>query len=209
MQIVILGASNTGISLAKRLSKNNDIVLVDENASDIVLRNELDVVAVDGIIIDLGVLEEAGLRNADIVCALSSNENSNLMASQIAKKKFGVDKVVTCVYDTEQYDIFEELGIIPISATDLTVDAFCREILEDPMSEFGSVGICTHNLFGREFKFKMFSVAPNFIGYKLKALTDSEGGIIISLIRDGEFIQYSPDIKIEEGDRIAVAVSMD
>nr|HPM75070.1 NAD-binding protein [Saccharofermentans sp.] len=121
MQVVILGASSVGILLAKRLMDANDVILVDVNASYEADKAGLDIACVDGVIIDLSVLSEAGLNDCDVVCALSMNENLNLMASQIAKMNFNVKKVISCVFDNDEYRIFEELGVVPISQTELTV----------------------------------------------------------------------------------------
>lgn len=209
MQIVILGASNVGVSLAKRLSKHNDVVLVDVDASAIVAKRNINVVCVDGVIIDMSVLAEAGLKDCDVVCALSSNENMNLMASQIAKKKFNVKKVISCVYDNEEYRMFEELGVVPISQTELTVEQFSKEINDTFTAEKGLVSETSCSMFGRNYRLKLFEPGKEFIGTRVKQINDSDGGFIFGLMRNGDIVKANPEDKIENGDRLITCIPLD
>ncbi|HPJ81869.1 MAG TPA: NAD-binding protein [Saccharofermentans sp.] len=206
MQVVILGASSVGILLAKRLMDANDVILVDVNASYEADKAGLDIACVDGVIIDLSVLSEAGLNDCDVVCALSMNENLNLMASQIAKMNFNVKKVISSVFDNDEYRIFEELGVVPISQTELTVDQITREINDSFSGEKGLVEETECNLVGLGFKMKLFDVDKKFIGSRIKSMHETEGGFIFSILRDGQIIQAFPDMKIEEGDRLIACV---
>lgn len=205
MQIVVLGTSTNAIILASRLCKKHDVVLIDVNAKEIAAYHQLDVVAIDGVIMDTNVLDEAGIANADVVCALSNNENTNLVAAQVAKKKYGVKKVITCIYDTDDYGIYEDAGVYPISATDLTVDAFIQNIMDDKSLTTGQLGVAQAYLFGNNYKFKLFRIDKNLAGTKLKKLLDTEGGVILGIIRDGVLTQYNPELKVQEFDKVLIA----
>ena len=85
MQIVVLGTSTNAIILAGRLCKTHDVILVDVDASEKAAYHKLDVQSVDGVIIDTVILEEAGVRDADVVCALSDKENTNLVVEMFVK----------------------------------------------------------------------------------------------------------------------------
>ena len=79
MQIIVLGASRAGLALVRRLLElDHDVVLVDPDASDVAKKRGVDVVCVNGVIIDIDVLKEAGVEMADAVCAVSEFENQNL-----------------------------------------------------------------------------------------------------------------------------------
>lgn len=205
MQIVILGTSTDAMLLASRLCKKHDVILIDVDAKEKAAYRNLDVVAIDGVIIDTAVLDEAGIANADIVCALSSSENTNLVAAQIAKKLYGVERVIACIYDTEDYGIYEDAGVTPISATDLTVDAFIQNIMGDSKLTTGQLGVTQAHLFGNNYKFKLYKVDNKLAGSKIKTLLDSEGGTVLGLIRDSELIQYDPNIRVQEFDKVLVA----
>lgn len=205
MQIVVLGTSTDAILLASRLCDKHDVVLIDVNANEKAAYYNLDVVAVDGRIIDTSILDEAGIGGADVVCALSSDENTNLVAAQIAKKRYGVDKVITCIYDTDDYGIFEDAGVYPVSATDLTVDAFIQIIMNDTTLTQGQLGVAQASLFGNNYKFKLFRIDKELAGTKLKKLLDTEGGVILGLIREGVLTQYDPNLKVLEFDKVLIA----
>lgn len=204
MQVLILGTSTKSLLLAERLSAKHDVVILDTNATDFVRVNKLDVEAVDGLFIDIDKLEEAGIKNADAVCSISDSENLNLVAAQIARKKYSVDCVIACVYDTEEYGIFEGMDIIPISATDLTVDSFVRTLHNYKATDKGASGVFISSIFDKETKLKLFKVGDELVGAKLKDVSDAEGGVIAGIIRNNDLIQYSPDFKLEFGDRIYV-----
>lgn len=205
MQIVVLGTSTNAIILAGRLCKNHDVILVDVDANEKAAYHKLDVQPVDGVIIDTSILEEAGVRDSDVVCALSDKENTNLVAAQIARNIFGVQKVIACTYDTEEFQMFENVGVYPISATDLTVDAFINAIHESNEEPENRIGVSIVNLFGDNFKFKMFKVEEELDGVKLKNIADTEGGIIVGVMRDGLLHNYDPNFKVVLRDKVIVA----
>jgi trk system potassium uptake protein TrkA len=67
--------------------------------------------------IDLDVLTQAGADKADALCALSNSDNTNIMASQIAREVFHVPRVITRIYDPERQDTFRELGLETVCPT--------------------------------------------------------------------------------------------
>lgn len=204
MQVLILGVSTKSMLLAKRLCEKNDVILVDENASEFARINKLDVVTINGMMIDTVKLEEAGIETADVVCALSDSENLNLVSAQIARNKYNVNCVIACVYDTEEYNIFEGMDIIPISATDLTVDSFVRTIYNHNSSDRGADGVFITSVFDKETKIKLFKINGELEGAKLKDISDADGGVIAGVVRNNDLIQYNPDFKVEYGDKIYV-----
>ena len=205
MQIVVLGTSTDAIILAERLSRTHDVVLVDVDATEKASYYKLNVQPVDGVIIDTSVLDEAGVDGADVVCALSSSENTNLVAAQICKNRYGVKKVIACTYDTEEFEMFRDVGLHPISATDLTVDAFIKAIHDKEPEGENSMGAQYVTLFGDEFKFKMFRVDESLEGAKLKSVSDTDGGVILGVLRDGVLSNYDPGFKLELNDKIIVS----
>lgn len=205
MQIVVLGTSTDAIILAGRLSRTYEVVLVGPDASDQAEYHKLDVTPIDGVIIDVAVFEEAGVANADVVCALSDSENTNLVAAQIAKNKFGVKKVIACTYDTEEFEMFQDVGVSPISATDLTVDAFIKEIHERDEKPENQLGVSYVNLFGDSYKFKQFKIDENLAGTKLKNIVDTEGGLILGVLREGVLHNFDPSFKVALNDKILLA----
>lgn len=205
MQIMILGASRAGVALMKRLiEKGHTCVLVDPDAQDVEKTLSLGVLTVNGVIIDTDVLKEADISSMDMVCAMSDSENMNLMASQIARDLFSVKNVITRVFSTEDYHLFDSVGFLSISSTVLTVDAFLRAIDEHVERE-EYVGQVTTNIFNNNVQFTLLDLSADFEGAKIRDVEDSEGRHIFGIVRHDTLITALPSMKLEKGDRLVVA----
>lgn len=205
MQIMILGASRAGVALMKRLSeKGHTCVLVDPKAHEVEQSLNLGILTIDGVIIDMDVLKEADMGSMDIVCAMSDSENMNLMASQIASDIFHVKHVITRVFSTEDFHLFDNSGFLSVSSTVLTVDAFLRAIDEHAEKE-EYVGQVSTNLFGNNVLFTLIDVTKELEGAKIRDVEDSEGRHIFGIVRHDTLITSLPNMKLEKGDKLVVA----
>ncbi|MBN1891546.1 MAG: TrkA family potassium uptake protein [Clostridiales bacterium] len=204
MQIIVLGASRAGLALVKRLiEKDHDVVLVDPDASTAVEKYKLNVVYVDGVIIDLDVLREAGIEMADAICAVSENENQNLMASQIAREMFDIKRVITRVFDTDDYRLFDGGGFVTISSPELTVEAFIRELGELVAEK--KVGFCEQNVLGHAISFNLIEPSEDLVGSKIRDLEDTDGRHVFGVIRHERLQLAVPGMRVEKGDKLILA----
>lgn len=205
MQIMILGASRSGISLIKRLiEKGHTCVLVDPKAQEIEQQFNLGILTINGIIIDIDVLKEADIGSMDIVCAMSESENQNLMASEIARDYFSVKNVYTRVFASEDYHLFDDAGFMSISSTVLTSDAFLRAI-DGRMKKEEYVGQCMANVFGNSVAFTILDLEDAFVGARVRDIEDTEGRHIFGILRHDDFITTLPNMKLEKGDKLILA----
>ena len=205
MQIMILGASRSGISLMKRLiEKGHTCVLVDPKAQEIEQQFNLGILTINGIIIDIDVLKEADIASMDMVCAMSESENQNLMASQIARDVFHVSKVFTRVFASEDYHLFDDAGFLSISSTVLTADAFMRAI-DGRIKKEDYVGQCMANIFGNSVAFTILDIDDSFVGAKVRDVEDTEGRHIFAVVRHDQFLTTLPNMKLEKGDKLVLA----
>ena len=205
MQIMILGASRSSISLMKRLiEKGHTCVLVDPKAQEIEQQFNLGILTINGIIIDIDVLKEADIASMDMVCAMSDSENQNLMASQIARDVFNVSKVFTRVFASEDYHLFDDAGFLSISSTVLTADAFMRAI-DGRIKKEDYVGQCMANIFGNSVAFTILDIDDSFVGAKVRDVEDTEGRHIFAVVRHDQFITTLPNMKLEKGDKLVLA----
>jgi trk system potassium uptake protein TrkA len=83
---------------------------------------------------DQEVLKRAGIERADAFLAATQGDNRNIMASEIAKHLFGVQRVVTRIYDPLRADTFAALGLQAISPTLIGANAFYEELTGEPAS---------------------------------------------------------------------------
>lgn len=204
MQVIVLGASRAGLTLVRRLTAaDHDVVLVDPNAQMVAEGKRISVVTVDGVIIDVDVLKEAGIETADAVCALSESENQNLMASQIAREMFQVKHVITRIFDTHGLHIFDTVGFVTISSPELTVDAFMRE-LEDRELE-SQMDFNMHHIMGESVQFTLLAADSELCGCKIREIEDTDARHVFGIMRNNHMILALPNMKIEKGDKLLLA----
>ncbi|MDA0911865.1 MAG: Trk system potassium transporter TrkA [Proteobacteria bacterium] len=91
MKIIILGAGQVGSSLAKNLQKDHNISVVDEKAERLRhIQNHFDVKTICGSASHPNILEEAGANDADMIIAVTNNDEVNIVACQIAYSLFKI-----------------------------------------------------------------------------------------------------------------------
>jgi trk system potassium uptake protein len=93
MFVVIVGGGRTGIQLAKTLIQQNHTVHVVENRTDILtmIHRELPTESIfQGNPIDPGVLDQAGVREADVLAAVTTRDEVNLAVCHFARLKYNV-----------------------------------------------------------------------------------------------------------------------
>ncbi|MFH0935863.1 MAG: TrkA family potassium uptake protein [Candidatus Omnitrophota bacterium] len=138
MYVIIVGCGRVGSELAKLLSgEGYNVVVIDKNhASFERLGSTFNGLTMVGNGFDLELLKQAGIEKADAFCAVTNGDNTNLIASQVAKKIFKVPKVLARVYDPLRAHIYASLGMDIISGTVLFASMLRDKIVE---SRFSSV----------------------------------------------------------------------
>ncbi|HXT34065.1 MAG TPA: TrkA family potassium uptake protein [Chloroflexota bacterium] len=124
MHVVILGCGRVGARLAGMLdAEGHSVSVIDVNLESFDrLPTKFGGQAVLGEGIDYDVLRQAGIETADAFLALSDNDNSNIMASQIAQRVFQVKRVIVRIYDPERNESFRELGLETLCPTRVSVE---------------------------------------------------------------------------------------
>lgn len=153
MNILIIGCGKVGAGLANSLyKKGHDVAVVDNHKDNFSrLEDGFTGFAVPGVPIDIDTLQKAGIEGCDFVAAVTDDDNTNVMVSQVAKEFFNVPKVLTRIYDPRRKDVFTQFGLHTISPTALTVDIIERIISgqSDMASHqiiFGSTAIAIESL---------------------------------------------------------------
>ena len=84
---------------------------------------------------ELWVLERAGIQRADLVIAVTGDDEDNILICQVAKEKYGCERIVARVNNPRNLDHFKLLGVQPaVSATDLIL-----RLIEHEVPEYGLV----------------------------------------------------------------------
>lgn len=121
MRVVIVGCGRVGARLASLLdAEGHEVTIIDSNPESFRrLEPEFQGNAIIGTGIDEDVLRRGGADRADAFSAVTDDDNTNIMASQIAKTVFGIKKVVTRIYDSSREDTYHALGLETICPTTL------------------------------------------------------------------------------------------
>jgi trk system potassium uptake protein TrkA len=127
MKVIIAGCGRVGSTLARMLSENHDVTVIDRT-SDAFRRlgPKFKGHKLVGQGTDMDILKRAGIESADVFVSVTDGDNRNIMAAQIARTVFGVKTVMTRVYDPSRSAAYQEMGIITICTT-----AFAAGTLRD------------------------------------------------------------------------------
>jgi trk system potassium uptake protein TrkA len=133
MKIVILGCGRLGERVAKKMEKDkaNSVIVMDKNANAL---NKLgkefsgQVIQADGT--DMQAYTEVMKEKTDLFIAITSSDNTNIMAAEIAKQKYKAETAIARVDDPIRAKAFEELGILTFCPTTLGEKKIAK-IVED------------------------------------------------------------------------------
>lgn len=142
MHIIIIGCGRVGSQLAQILSQEgHNVVIVDKNPNAFKrLGPDFNGISINGIGFDPDILKRAGIERADAVAAVTNGDNSNIMASQIAKRIYNVPRVITRIYDPLRADIYKKFGLNTISTTTIVAQIFRSALLKESSKMEFSIG---------------------------------------------------------------------
>jgi trk system potassium uptake protein len=136
MHVVIVGCGRVGAFTAAALARSgNKVVVVDRDpgAFHLLPPNFSGTTAV-GYAFDKETLEEAGIAEADAFVAVTSGDNTNIVAARVAKEVFRVPDVVSRIYDPQRAEIYRRYGIQTFAPTAWSAGKIV-ELLESPAVE--------------------------------------------------------------------------
>jgi trk system potassium uptake protein len=131
VHVVIMGCGRVGSTLARSLEDRNHTVSVIDTNPDAFRRlgPSFNGTKVTGVGFDQKVLDRAGIDKADAFAAVSSGDNSNIIAARVARESFGIHKVVARIYDPGRAEVYQRLGIPTVATVKWTADQILRRLL--------------------------------------------------------------------------------
>lgn len=130
MRVIVAGCGRVGATVASELDAGgHDVVVVDRDRQ--AFRRLADGFAgatVEGVVFDRRVLLDAGVEDATAFVAVTSGDNSNVVAARVARERFGVPRVVARIYDPARASIYERHGITTIASARWTSDAILAHL---------------------------------------------------------------------------------
>jgi len=128
-----MGCGRVGASLARSLERRGHSVAVIDMNPDAFRRLGPDFHGhtVKGVGFDRKVLVAAGIREADGFAAVSSGDNSNILAARVVRETYGVHNVVARIYDQGRAEVYERLGIPSVATVRWASDQVLRRLLPE------------------------------------------------------------------------------
>ncbi len=199
MHIVIMGCGRVGSTLAHILEdREASIAIIDRDPEAFRrLRSSFKGERVTGIGFDRAVLIQAGIERADAFAAVSSGDNSNIIAARVARETFGVLRVAARIYDPRRAEVYERLGIPTVATVRWTADQMLRKLLPEGTEPLWRDP--TGKIVLAEVAF-----SPAWIGEPVKAAEASSTTRIVFIDRLGQAFVPEPGTVLQEGDVIHV-----
>lgn len=199
MHIVIMGCGRVGSTLAHILEdRGNSVAIIDQDPEAFrKLRASFKGSRITGVGFDRDVLVQAGIDKADAFAAVSSGDNSNIIAARVARESFGIERVAARIYDPRRAEVYQRLGIPTVATVRWTADQMLRKLLPDgaePLWRDASGKIVLAEV----------AVSPRWYGEKIKTIEASAGARIAFIDRLGEAMVPTPVTVLQEGDVLHV-----
>jgi trk system potassium uptake protein TrkA len=201
VHVVIMGCGRVGSELAARLeAKDHSVVIIDKNANAFRnLRPGFKGRTVHGYGFDEQVLIEAGIEEAGAFAAVSSGDNSNIVAARVARERFEIDVVVARIYDPRRAEIYQRLGIPTVATVRWTTDQVMRQLIPDQVAsdwKDPSEGVSLVTVL----------LPEEWVRRRVEDLEDDGHRRVLAISRFGNARIARPDDLLQQGDQLHLAV---
>jgi trk system potassium uptake protein TrkA len=194
-----MGCGRVGSSLALQLARGgHSVAVIDQDPLSFRrLGDNFGGRTVKGMGFDRETLISAGVEEADAFAAVSSGDNSNIIAARVARETFGVQRVVARIYDPKRAEVYERLGIPTIATVPWTASRLLKSVLGETTAEAwrdpsGAVA--------------MLHVTPDegWVGRPVTELETATGGRVALITRFGAGQLPVPSSVLQAGDTLHV-----
>ena len=198
MNIVIVGCGRVGASLGNILcTEDNEVVVIDSSEESFLrLGSEYQGRTVCGQGFDEDVLEQAGIRTCDAFAAVTSSDNVNLMATEVARRLYKVPHVITRLINPDRLSLYKQLGLDYICDTELVAESIAAMIKSRHAHHLDRLG---------DYEILTFTIgSPNVLHVRdIESLGDIE---LTLLSHDEEVVRAAPNMFLHDGDTVVAIV---
>ncbi len=204
VHIVVMGCGRVGSSLALKLQRlEHSVAVIDQDPSAFRrLGDDFAGTTIAGMGFDRDTLISAGIAQASAFAAVSSGDNSNIIAARVARETFGVQKVVARIYDSRRAEVYERLGIPTVASVPWTTSRLLKQVLGESIAEAwrdpsGAVAL--------------LSVSPSegWVGHRLTEFEAASSSRVALITRFGTGQLPLPSTLIQSGDTLHVLTTDD
>lgn len=204
MYVIVVGAGKVGYHLAKTLiQEGHEVLLLEKDRKTVELfRDSLGELIVHGDGCEIRTMSEVGMGRANVVVAVTGDDEDNLVVCQMAKRKFGVPRTIARVNDPKNEGLFKELGIDQtLSSTRIIFN-----LLEQQIETGQVIPLAALKRGDIEVVEATITASSNVLGMLIKDVELPQKTLIISIIRDDYAIIPRSDTKLREGDSVIAII---
>ncbi len=202
MYIIIAGGGKVGRSLTETLvNDGHEVLLIEKNPVKVEQYTEqLGGVVRRGDACEAQVLLDAGVKRADVVIAVTGEDEDNLVCCQTAKRKFKVNKTIARVNNPRNERIFRALGIdSAVSHTQALLEAINHELPSGHLHHMS--GLRDNN---KELISAVIGQNSPVLDLPLKSLMLPSGSMLVLLMRDGNPVPPGSDVRLAHNDELVI-----
>jgi len=201
MYFVIVGGGRVGYYLARALLAEGHEALVIESEARVCqgITEELGSVCLRGDGCEVSTLIEAGTERADMLIAVTGDDEDNLVACQVAKHKFKVPRTIARIKNPRHEKLFKTLGVdVTVSATNIILENIESEVPTHPLTH-----LLTLADKGLEIIDVKIPAGCSTIGASLHTISLPPGTVLLLVIRRGGK-PFVPEVDsvIQAGDQV-------
>src|SRR6188472_2503041 len=200
MYVIVVGAGKVGLNLGRELrAKGHEVTLVESDPSRFAaIEEEFEHNAQYGDGSELWVMERAGVERCEMLIAVTGDDEDNILICQVAREKYGVERIISRCNNPRNLQHFELLGVKPaVSATDLIL-----RLIEHEVPKYGLVHLLDLPQERLEIIELLLSEASKVTGQRVGDLELPEGSLLIPVLREGRGFVPGPDTVLEPGDEV-------
>lgn len=200
MYMIVAGGGKVGFYLARELiAQGHEVLIIEKDAERVQqIANELGNVVHKGNADEASVLDEAGTNRADVVVAVTGDDEDNLVVCQVAKKRFNVPRTIARINNPTNERIFRLLGIdASVSSTDVILSVIEQEIPSQTL-----VPLLRLRHADVEIVEAVLPPASPLSGLAVRDLALPPESIVAIIIRDGEPIFPVGSTELRAGDEV-------
>lgn len=200
MYLIVVGGGKVGVNLTRELlQQGHEVTLIESSRPRyLAIEQKLEHAVHYGDASELWVLERAGIERAEMVVAVTGDDEDNILICQVAKEKYGVSRIIARVNNPSNRPHFDLLGIKPVvSSTDLILRLLGHEVPHQNLVHL--LDLEEEKIEIIEFRLKDDSPIA---GKKISEIDTPESTLLISILRDGTGFVPNADSVLQVGDDI-------
>jgi trk/ktr system potassium uptake protein len=205
MYVVVIGGGNVGYYLTKELlAAGHEVVMIEkEPARARQIADELGSIVVPNDGCEGRYQKEAGMERADVVAAVTGDDEDNLVACQVAKMKFNVPRAIARVNNPKNEPLFRQLAIDETVSPTRTI----LGVIEHEIPVHDLLHLAELDRGELQIVEAQLDASSPVIGSALRDLDLPEGSYVVVLVRGERALPARPETRLVNGDKLLAVTS--